>query len=362
MEDGSYATLGVALGGIAFAAAALPWEATGVGPVENVVLAVLGAAAFGAFAFRRHGVLGREPGALLAGTASLAVVGYAAVATSGVLSGRAPPWGLGLAFVGGIGGVIAAYGDGRGIPSRVGVIARAFGRSLALGFAGLLAIAVWVNITVLVASSFVSGELGQLHTLALGAVALGLGTGTVALVYFRLSDRSLSYVDFKIPTLRGWGYVVGGTVVFFALVSALSVVFAELGVSTSSHSVEQAAREGDPTILLWLIPASWLIIGPGEELLYRNIIQKSLYDTFSDRAAVVMASVVFALVHIPAYATGSGVLSLINTLVVIFVLSLVLGTVYLRTENTTIPALVHGTYDAVIFGALYVQLTGVPGM
>lgn len=362
MEDGSYATLGVALGGIAFAAAALPWEATGVGPVENVVLAVLGAAAFGAFAFRRHGLLGREPGALLAGTASLAVVGYAAVATSGVLVGDAPPWGLSLAFVGGIGGVIAAYGDGRGIPSRVGVVARAFGRSLALGFAGLFAIAVWVNIAVVVTSSVVSGELNQLHELALGAVALGLGTGTVALLYFTLTDRTLAFLDFKVPTLRGLGYFVGGTAVLFVLLSALSVVFAELGVTTSSHSVEQAAREGDPTILLWLIPASWLIIGPGEELLYRNIIQKSLYDDFSKPAALVMASVVFSLVHIPAYAAGATLLSLVNTLLVIFALSLVLGAVYLRTENTTIPALVHGTFDAIIFAALYVQLTGAPGV
>lgn len=360
MEDGSYATFGVALGGIAFAAAALPWEAAGVGPVENVVLAVLGAAAFGAFAFRRHGLLGRGPGALLAGTASLAVVGYAAVATSGVV-GDAPPWGLSLAFVGGIGGVIAAYGDGRGIPSRVGVVARAFGRSLALGFAGLFAIAVWVNITVVVAASLVSGELNQLHELALGAVALGLGTGTVALLYFTLTGRTLAFLDFKLPTLRGLGYFVGGTAVLFVLLSVLSVVFAKLGVTTSNHSVEQAAREGDPTILLWLIPASWLIIGPGEELLYRNIIQKSLYDTFSKPVALVMASVVFALVHIPAYAAGATLLSLVNTLLVIFALSLVLGAVYLKTENTTIPALVHGTFDAIIFAALYVQLTGAPG-
>lgn len=362
MEDRSFATLGVVLGGIAFAAAALPWEAAGVGPVENVVLAVLGAAAFGAFAFRRHGVLGRGPGALLAGAASLAVVGYAAIATSGTLGGEAPPWGLTLAFVGGVGGVVAAYGDGRGLSSRVGVIARAFGRSLALGFAGLLAIAVWVNVAVVVASSLVAGELDQLHQLALGAVALGLGTGTVALLYFRLTDRSLSYLDFKLPTLRGLGYVVGGTAVLFVLLWVLSVLFAELGVSTSSHSVEQAAREGDPTILLWLIPASWLIIGPGEELLYRNIIQKSLYDNFSEPAAVVMASVVFALVHIPAYAAGATLLSLLNTLLVIFTLSLVLGTVYLRTGNVTISALVHGTFDAVIFAAMYVQLTGAPGV
>ena len=41
---------------------------------------------------------------------------------------------------------------------------------------------------------------------------------------------------------------------------------------------------------------------------------------------------------------------------VIFLLSLVLGVVYLRTGNTTVPALVHGTFDAVLFAAMWVSL------
>ncbi|USZ67507.1 CPBP family intramembrane metalloprotease [Halorussus salilacus] len=361
MEDRSLATAGVVLAGIAFAAAALPWEATGVGPVENVALGVLGAAAFGAFSLRRHGLLARAPGALAAGAASLAVVGYIGLSAVGVLPGPRSPLAATLAFVGGFGGVIAAYGDGRGLPDRAGEMARAFGRSLAIGFAGLFAIAVWSNVAVVAVAPFVSGEITQLHTLAIGAVALGLGTGTVALVYFRLTDTDLSYLDFRLPTLRDWGYVAVGVVALFGLQLVLGLLFQQLGVDTASHSIEQAARGGDPTILLWLIPVSWLIIGPGEELLYRNIIQKSLYDHFSERGAVVVASVVFALVHIPAYYTPD-LAAMAVTLVVILGLSLILGATYLKTDNVTVPAIVHGTFDAIIFGALYVQITGgVPG-
>ncbi|WP_158055668.1 CPBP family intramembrane glutamic endopeptidase [Halorussus halophilus] len=362
MKDRSTASVGVVLAAIALAGAALPWGTVGVGPVENVVLAVLGVAAFGAFSLRKNGLLDREPGALLAGTASFAVVGYVVLVLSGVVAVGPPspsPWGLSFAVLGGVGGVIAAYGDGRGFPENLKAGAVATGKSLLLGFSGLFAIAVWANIVVVVGNMLVPGGLPQMLMLAVSAIALGLGTGTIAVVYFVATDKSLSYLDFRIPNLKGFGWTVAGIFALFALNIAVSFVLSQIGVGTASHSIEQSARDGDPTILLWLIPAAFLIIGPGEELLYRNIIQKSLYDTFSKWGAVVVASVVFALAHIPAYAAGaSSVSALLSTLSVIFLLSMVLGTVYLKTENTTVSALIHGAFDAILFAAMYVQITG----
>lgn len=362
MKDRSTASVGVVLAALALAGAALPWGTVGVGPVENAALAVLGLAAFGAFSLRKNGLLDREPGALLAGAASLAVVGYVALVLSGVVAVGPPspsPWGLSFAVVGGVGGVIAAYGDGRGFPPNLKEGLLATGRSLALGFSGLLAIAVWANIIVAVGNTLVPGGLPEMLLLAVSAIALGFGTGSIAIIYFVSTDKSLSYLDFKLPSLKGLGYVVGGIVALFALNIAVSFVLSQIGVGTASHNIEQTARDGDPTILLWLIPAAFLIIGPGEELLYRNIIQKSLYDTFSKWGAVVVASIVFALAHIPAYAAGaSSASALLSTLTVIFLLSMILGTVYLKTENTTIPALVHGAFDAILFAAMYAQITG----
>ncbi len=138
----------------------------------------------------------------------------------------------------------------------------------------------------------------------------------------------------------------------------LSALLSLFGVQEASHSVERTAKNGNAKILLLFIPLSWLIIGPCEELLYRNIIQKSLYDTFSDVGAVVVASVVFALAHVFAYGSGSTPVQLAGTLVVIFVLSLVLGTVYLKTGNLTASALVHGTFDAIVFATMYLQFAG----
>ena len=362
MDNRSAASVGVVLAAIALAGAALPWGTVGVGPVENVALAVLAVAAFGAFSLRRNGLLEREVGALLAGTASLAVVGYVSLALSGVVAVGPPspsPWGLSFAAVGGVGGVIAAYGDGRGVPTKLkeGVVATA--KSLALGFSGLFAISLWASVIVVAGGAFLPGGLPDMLRLAVSAIALGLGTGTIALVYFALTDKSLSYLDFRLPGLRGLGYAAAGIVALFGLNVVVSLLLRQLGLGTASHSIEQTARQGDPTILLLLIPAAFLIIGPGEELLYRNIIQKSLYETFSKWGAVVVASVVFALAHIPAYAAGASSLSaLASTLAVIFLLSLILGSVYLKTENTTVSALIHGAFDAIIFAAMYVQITG----
>ncbi|WP_135824610.1 CPBP family intramembrane glutamic endopeptidase [Halorussus ruber] len=364
MDDRSAANVGVVVAGFALAAAALPWGTPGVGPVENVALAALGVAALGAFSLRRRDLLARRSGSLAAGIASLGVVGYAGTATAGTLAGGGESipslWGPALALVGGLGGVIAAYGDGRGLPESLGRAVKATAWSLAVGFAGLFAIAVWSGVLISLLSGLFPGSIGTASRLAVGALGLGLGTGSIALVYFQWTDKTVAYLDFRIPTKRDVGYIVAGVVAIFALQMLVTVVFAELGIQTADHDIEQAAAGGNAGVLLLMIPASWLIIGPGEELLYRNIIQKDLYGTFGDWGAVLVGSVVFALAHIPAYSAGAtSVAALVSTLGVILSLSLVLGTTYHLTRNTTVAALVHGTYDAVVFGTMYVQMAGV---
>ena len=373
MEDRSVATAGVVLTGFALAAAALPWGTTGVGPVENVVLAALGAVAFGAFTLRRNDLLGRVPAALAAGAASLGIVGYVAVATSGVfgvdgtfldsvLVGDASartPWATTLALVGGLGGVVAAYGDGRGFPRNVGEAAKAVGWSLFVALSGLVATFVWSSVLVSLTAAVVPGTPGQMERYVLGSVALGLGAATVAVVFIRTTDETPAFLDFRVPSRRGLGYVVGGIGALLAILMAMSFALSHLGVSTASHSIERAAREGNAEMLLFVVVASWLFIGPGEELLYRNIIQKSLYGTFGEWGAVVVASGVFALGHFLAYWSPNLVRTLVS-LVVVFTLSLLLGAVYLRTENTTVPAVIHGTFDAIVFASLYISITGGP--
>ncbi|WP_115864814.1 CPBP family intramembrane glutamic endopeptidase [Halorussus litoreus] len=366
-SDRSTAGAGVVLAGLALVAAGLPWDAAGVGPVENATLAVLAGVALLGFSLRRHGVLARESGALVAGIASLGVVGYVGLAASGVASASAlggdgaaatSPWGVGLALVGGVGGAVAAYGDWRGLPASFGEQVRATSWGLAVGFLGLFAIAAWGSLLVSGVAGVTGTEPGAMVQLALSSVALGLGTGTIALIYFRWADRTVSYLDVSTPDRRDAGYAVGGVAALLGLQVAVSEVFSQLGLSTAEHSVQQQAASGNVEILLLLIPLAFLVIGPGEELLYRNIIQKDLYGTFGEWGAVAVGSGVFALAHIPAYAGGGSLASVLNTLVVIFFLSVILGAAYLKTENLVAPVLIHGAYDAIVFGQMYVQLTG----
>ncbi|GAA0226029.1 CPBP family intramembrane metalloprotease [Halobacterium noricense] len=224
-----------------------------------------------------------------------------------------------------------------------------------LGLSGLLAISLWATAFVLVLGP---NTLGPMEELALSTLSLGFGTGTVAALFMAGRGYGSSYLDFKLPNVSGFVYVIVGTIALLVLQIVAGFVMMQLGINTADHSIQQQASQGNPEILLLLIPAAWLIIGPGEELLYRNIIQKSLYDTFSKRGAVVVASAIFALAHIPAYAMGATLMGTASTLVIIFLLSLLLGVTYLKTGNVTISALIHGSYDAILFGLMYLQITG----
>lgn len=358
----SPAGAGVALAGLALAAAALPWNARGVGPVENVTLAALAGVAFVAFSLRRHGVLARGPGSVVAGVASVGVVGHLGLVGTGALAtgGSAVPswWAVAFGLAGGVGGVLAAYGDLRGFPASFGPAVKAASWGLAVGYLGLFAIAAWSSVLLSAAAGVVSGDPGPAIRQVISSVGLGLGTGTVALAYFQWTDKSRSYLDVAWPDRRDAGYVVGGTVALVGFQFGVSELFARLGLATADHSVQQSAASGNPEFLLLLVPASFLFVGPGEELLYRNVIQKDLYDTFGEWGAVVVGSAVFALAHIPAYAAGASLSGLATTLVVILGLSVALGATYLKTGNLTVPILVHGAYDAVTFLVLYLQLTG----
>ncbi|WP_435333899.1 CPBP family intramembrane glutamic endopeptidase [Haloarchaeobius sp. TZWWS8] len=199
-----------------------------------------------------------------------------------------------------------------------------------------------------------TGPAGQI----LSALSLGLATLTLAIVYIRYSGRDWSFVDLKFPSLRDVGYAVGGFVVLLLGFVAVSALFNLLGISTAQHSTTETARQaGNPALLLPLIPLSLLIIGPGEELLYRNVIQKSLAEKLGNPAAVVVASLIFALAHIPAYAMGGAAATAVaSTLFAIFVLSLILGGTYALSENLLVPAFIHGLYNALTFYQTYSSL------
>ena len=358
------ASLGMVAGTVALVGAAVPVRDGETDPA--VTLALAGAVlVVGVFFARRHGLLDRRVGAPLAILASAvtAVAALAAVPVSAAtftlpLFGAAPTHVF--AVLGG--GAAAAVGLGDALEiSPTGMYERA-GATLvysSLGLLGFLAIQLWALVLV-VGLLFTMPDLTspeQFSTageVVLSQSATVLGFGTVAAVYLWGTGHGRAYIDLAIPSLRDVAVILGGIVGIFGVAMAVGVVIDLLGTETATHGTIERGQD-NPELLLLMVPASILIIGPFEELLYRNVIQKSLYSYFSRPGAVVAASVPFALVHFPAYSTGTFEQA-IGSLLVVLTLSLALGTFYALTDNLVVPALVHGCYNAVIFLNMYLAV------
>ena len=351
------ATIGFVLAGIALAAAFLDWTpVVAAYGVPSLPGALTAGVALLALLARRHGTTTRSI-ALLALLAFVGVVVTAAAALllPGLTGGPSPTAGAGvyLAMLAGVVGIGVAYADYVSTPDDA-VLARVRDGLVAtgIGVGGLLfAYLLTFSLLGLLGPLLPDGARNSVVT-----VVFSLGLGLVAAGYALQHPAGLSYFDVRLPDRRGWLYVVGGTVAMFVVLIVGGVVSTLLGLPSAEHGIIQQAQR-NPGILLPLIPLSLLAIGPGEELLNRNVVQKHLYGSYSRYGAVLTATLVFTIIHVPAYGVGATPGALFVTLVRLFLISLVLGVVYERTRNVVVAALVHGGFDAIQFGAAYVLIT-----
>lgn len=256
---------------------------------------------------------------------------------------------------------VDASGDGGqadGEDADVGVADRVLAVVLAafVGLAGLFAIVGW---RLLLSGSLetVVTDPSPLLTQGIGSLSNGLGGITVGLVFLYASGRGVEYLDLPRPSRRDLVYAVAGVVALLVAQYGVQLVYAVFDLEAASHGLADTVRE-NPEVLAVLIPGSWLFVAPGEELLYRNAIQKSLYDSFPTWGAIVVTSGVFALVHFPAFVGGSTGATLAS-LALVFFLSFVLGWIYARTGNLLVPVFVHGTFNAIQFLLLHPDLAWV---
>ncbi|MFB6110560.1 MAG: lysostaphin resistance A-like protein [Halodesulfurarchaeum sp.] len=356
-DDRFAPAVGFVLAGMGVGSGFLRWTGLlAVGPIESLPGVLFGLIALLGFAPRRYGASDRRF-SLLAGLGS---GGLTAAATVTALHPSAMgPEGVGpgllLAFVLGVLGIGVAAADYLGQDRRA-VLVRAHAASTALfiGFSGLL---VGFGVSMIAMAPLPTSD--GLLRYGVSAVAFSLGLGIVAAGYVHLTGRDWSFLDLDWPTRRGWLYVVTGTVGMFAILVVSGWITRTLGIPSAEQGMVKAAKD-TPIVLLAFVPLSWLVIGPGEELLSRNVIQKHLYDSFSRPAAVIVATAVFTAMHLPAYATGP-LPAIFATLLRLFATSLVLGVVYERTETLVVPVLVHGTYNAAQFAVIYLIAVGYLG-
>ena len=236
---------------------------------------------------------------------------------------------------------------------------KALGGAAFLGVAGLFVGLLFGIVAFALLNPFVAIRQGSPMASALTLVTTGAGLVAVGVVYLSMRDLSASYLRLRWPSLRDVAGAVAAIVALFAVLAGLSYLIQQFGLTASEHSVAKQGQE-NPELLLPLIPLSVLITGPAEEFLYRGVVQTRLREAFDTRLAVVLAALVFSLVHVPAYGVTSGIdQSLATTLGVLLILGIVLGAAYEYTGNLVVPAIAHGVYNAVVFGQLYVRAAGI---
>ncbi|WP_049935086.1 CPBP family intramembrane glutamic endopeptidase [Haloplanus natans] len=182
-------------------------------------------------------------------------------------------------------------------------------------------------------------------------VGFGVGVGGYLAI-----TRDWDLLQLRVPTLRTVGLIALGVVALVLAQLAIARLLTVLGISVAQNQVVVTGQQ-DPRYFLYMIPVAILLVGPFEELVFRGGVQGILRRTWGPGVAIVVASVLFGLVHWIAL-TGAGG-SRVPYVTVAATLGLVLGYLYERSRNLVVPAVVHGLYNTVLFGAQYLSATGM---
>jgi len=168
----------------------------------------------------------------------------------------------------------------------------------------------------------------------------------------RTGTRDLLYLGR--PALSDLGWVAIGLVGLATLFVGVTEVLAALGVEVASNSAVATGRE-QPRLLLYYVAVSLLFVAPGEELIFRGLVQGLVRRAYGVVPAVVLTALVFGVVHWIAL-MGAG--SRVAYLAIAALLGLVLGVVYEWSENLVVPVLVHGCWNAGQFLLVYAAEMG----
>jgi len=182
-----------------------------------------------------------------------------------------------------------------------------------------------------------------------------VGFGVAVAGYLAIT-RDWGLVELRRPTLRGVGLIAVGVVALLLAQLGIARLLTVLGVEVAQNQVVVTGQQ-DPRYFLYMIPVAILLVGPFEELVFRGGVQGILRRTWGPSVAIVVSSVLFGFVHWVALTGGGG--SRIPYVTVAATLGLVLGYLYERSRNLVVPAVVHGLYNTVLFGAQYLSVTGV---
>ncbi|WP_290819299.1 CPBP family intramembrane glutamic endopeptidase [Halovivax sp.] len=186
-----------------------------------------------------------------------------------------------------------------------------------------------------------------------------VGMAAAGAIYLSYTDRGWEYVDLRIPTRRDWLFAGLGIVASLLLYVAAVAAIALGNLPAADSGVVQFVGD-DVRMIPILIAIAFLFNAPAEEFLFRNVIQKRLYDAFDRPIAVIVASAIFAIVHAPVFAVfADSALAVAVPLTIVFGGGVIFGYVYAVTDNLVVPTLAHAVYNSFIWVLLYLSMTGV---
>lgn len=236
----------------------------------------------------------------------------------------------------------------------------------------LVAFALAVVNTVVAGLLFIGVESTVLPALGYGdsAVAAFVAGGTVTLAF--TAAMALAYIRYRpvripvrMPTLREWGWGVAGflgsvvlTVVFTALTEFIVAAFgSRIGAEPATPLVARALEQNLQVALAFLFVASFLLIGPIEELLFRGVVQGRVREAFGPATTIVISGVLFGLAHSGTYLLGSS--EFLSLPVLIALLGIAVngawyGLLYERTANLSVPIIAHALTNGI--GAIIVAV------
>jgi membrane protease YdiL (CAAX protease family) len=229
---------------------------------------------------------------------------------------------------------------------------RTVGTAAGIGILGIVLLAL-ISVVVVLVSSPLGLSAGVLLVVGT-AIGQYVGFGGLALGYLRRRgftwEQVRSYVGVRIPSLREIGVVVAG---YLAIVVLLVIVagIASMFLPEPAENEATGVAADNPGIVPGMVLMMFLVVGPMEELLFRGIVQNRIRERLDAIPAIVIASAIFATVHVVALAGDPS--GMLVTVFILFFPATVFGAVYEYTGNVVVPALLHAIHNSVIVSLIF---------
>ncbi len=177
-----------------------------------------------------------------------------------------------------------------------------------------------------------------------------IGMALAGVLYLWMTDRGWEWLDLKVPDRSDFVWMLAGLGLLIGFYVVFVVILTVLDVPAAGNQGVLGLIGDDVVMILVMIAVVFLLNAPAEEFVFRNIVQKRLYPAFGDIPAVIIAALIFTIIHIPVFMIGpQGVeepLAVASSMIFILGGSVIFGYLYVKTRNLLVPIVLHAVINA----------------